>query len=125
VLPFDDCESSPRGAIGPGGVSGPRPAPNGREKPNPGAGGQAAGFGSDGSRSSGSRPAGPRCGWAHVAFAAVDRETVDRFHAAALEAGGTDNGAPGVCEICHPHYYGGYLLDPDGNIIEAVCHTPA
>ena len=61
----------------------------------------------------------------HVAFAVDDRATVDAFHAAALEAGGTDNGAPGVREIYHPTYYGGYVLDPDGNNIEAVCHKPA
>ena len=61
----------------------------------------------------------------HVAFDARDRATVDAFHRAALEAGGTDNGAPGVREIYHPDYYGAYVLDPDGNNIEAVCHTPA
>jgi catechol 2,3-dioxygenase-like lactoylglutathione lyase family enzyme len=61
----------------------------------------------------------------HVAFDADDRETVDAFHAAALEAGATDNGAPGVREIYHPSYYGAYVLDPDGNNIEAVCHAPA
>jgi catechol 2,3-dioxygenase-like lactoylglutathione lyase family enzyme len=61
----------------------------------------------------------------HVAFAADSRELVDAFHAAALEAGGTDNGAPGVRELYHPHYYGAYVLDPDGNNVEAVCHTPA
>jgi catechol 2,3-dioxygenase-like lactoylglutathione lyase family enzyme len=61
----------------------------------------------------------------HVAFAADGRATVDAFHAAALEAGGTDNGAPGVREIYHPSYYGAYVLDPDGHNIEAVCHQPA
>jgi len=61
----------------------------------------------------------------HVAFAAPDRETVDAFHAAALEAGGTDNGEPGVREIYHPHYYGAFVFDPDGNNVEAVCHTSA
>jgi catechol 2,3-dioxygenase-like lactoylglutathione lyase family enzyme len=61
----------------------------------------------------------------HVAFAVDDRATVDAFHAAALEAGGTDNGAPGPREIYHPNYYGAYVLDPDGNNIEAVCHRPA
>jgi hypothetical protein len=49
---------------------------------------------------------------------------VDAFHAAAIEAGGTDNGAPGVRAIYHADYYGGYVLDPDGNNIEAVCHQP-
>ena len=59
-----------------------------------------------------------------VAFTVQDRATVDAFHAAALEAGGTDNGAPGVREIYHPTYYGAYVLDPDGNNVEAVCHKP-
>jgi catechol 2,3-dioxygenase-like lactoylglutathione lyase family enzyme len=49
---------------------------------------------------------------------------VDAFHAAALEAGATHNGAPGVREIYHPAYYGAYVLDPDGNNVEAVCHRP-
>jgi len=61
----------------------------------------------------------------HVAFAVGERGTVDAFHAAALAAGGTDNGAPGLREIYHPTYYGAYVLDPDGNNIEAVCHAPA
>ena len=61
----------------------------------------------------------------HVAFAVDRRETVAAFHAAALAAGATDNGAPGVREIYHPSYYGAYVLDPDGNNIEAVCHAPA
>jgi catechol 2,3-dioxygenase-like lactoylglutathione lyase family enzyme len=61
----------------------------------------------------------------HVAFAVDDRQTVDAFHAAALEAGGTDNGGPGVREMYHPAYYGAYVLDPDENNVEAVCHKPA
>ncbi len=61
---------------------------------------------------------------AHVAIASPDRATVDAFHAAALEAGGTDNGGPGVREIYHPAYYGAFVLDPDGHNIEAVCHKP-
>ena len=60
----------------------------------------------------------------HVAFTAEDRETVDAFHAAALAAGGSANGGPGVREIYHPDYYGAFVLDPDGNNVEAVCHTP-
>ena len=60
----------------------------------------------------------------HVAFAAADRATVDAFHAAALAAGGTDNGAPGIRAIYHPNYYGAYVVDPDGNNIEAVSHAP-
>jgi predicted lactoylglutathione lyase len=48
---------------------------------------------------------------------------VDAFHAAAIAAGGTDNGEPGL-RWYHADYYGGYVLDPDGNNIEAVCHLP-
>jgi len=53
----------------------------------------------------------------HTAFAAKNRAEVDAFHAAALKAGGTDNGAPGQR---WPHYYAAFVLDPDGNNIEAV-----
>jgi catechol 2,3-dioxygenase-like lactoylglutathione lyase family enzyme len=60
----------------------------------------------------------------HVAFHAADRATVDAFHAAALAAGGTDNGAPGLRPDYHEHYYGAFVLDPEGNNIEAVCHDP-
>ena len=58
----------------------------------------------------------------HVAFAAADRAAVDSFHQAALASGGTDNGAPGIREDYHPTYYGAYVLDADGNNVEAVCH---
>jgi catechol 2,3-dioxygenase-like lactoylglutathione lyase family enzyme len=60
----------------------------------------------------------------HVAFTCDDHDTVDAFHAAALEAGGTDNGAPGIREQYHPTYYGAFVHDPDGNNVEAVCHAP-
>ena len=60
----------------------------------------------------------------HVAFAADDRDQVRRFHAAALSAGGRDNGAPGLREHYHPDYYGAFVIDPDGHNIEAVCHRP-
>jgi catechol 2,3-dioxygenase-like lactoylglutathione lyase family enzyme len=60
----------------------------------------------------------------HVAFTAADRATVDAFHQAALAAGGTDNGAPGLREMYHPTYYGAFVLDLDGNNVEAVCHAP-
>ena len=60
----------------------------------------------------------------HVAFEAPDRATVDRFHEAALAAGGRDNGGPAKREIYHPEYYGAFVLDPDGNNVEAVCHRP-
>jgi catechol 2,3-dioxygenase-like lactoylglutathione lyase family enzyme len=58
----------------------------------------------------------------HVCFAAKDRGTVDAFHAAALAAGGTDNGAPGLRPHYHRHYYGAFVRDPDGHNIEAVSH---
>jgi catechol 2,3-dioxygenase-like lactoylglutathione lyase family enzyme len=57
----------------------------------------------------------------HLAFAAKDRETVDRFHAAGLDAGGRDNGAPGPRPDYGPRYYAAFLLDPDGNNVEVVC----
>jgi catechol 2,3-dioxygenase-like lactoylglutathione lyase family enzyme len=61
----------------------------------------------------------------HIALAARTRAEVDAFHAAALAAGGTDNGGPGVRQHYHPSYYGAFVLDPDGHNIEAVCHAPA
>jgi catechol 2,3-dioxygenase-like lactoylglutathione lyase family enzyme len=60
---------------------------------------------------------------AHVAFAAPDRATVDVFHAAALAAGGRDNGPPGLRPRYHANYYGAFVIDPDGHNIEAVCHA--
>jgi catechol 2,3-dioxygenase-like lactoylglutathione lyase family enzyme len=69
------------------------------------------------------RDGGPGRG-AHIAFTAASPEMVDAFHQAALAAGGTDNGGPGVREIYHPHYYGAFVFDPDGNNVEAVCHKP-
>ena len=64
----------------------------------------------------------PAVGGCHVAFAAPDRATVDAFHAAALAAGGRDNGAPGLRPHYHAGYYGAFGLDHDGNNIEAVHH---
>ena len=58
----------------------------------------------------------------HIAFGAETREAVDAFHKAALAGGGTDNGAPGLRPEYHPHFYGAFVLDPDGVKIEAVCH---
>jgi catechol 2,3-dioxygenase-like lactoylglutathione lyase family enzyme len=58
----------------------------------------------------------------HVAFSA-DRARVDAFHAAALAAGGSSNGEPGVRGDYHPHYYAAFVLDPEGNNIEVVCHA--
>ncbi|HKU94800.1 MAG TPA: VOC family protein [Vineibacter sp.] len=61
----------------------------------------------------------------HLALLAKDRAVVDAFYQAGLKAGGKDNGGPGVRPHYHADYYGAFVLDPDGNNIEAVCHTPA
>ena len=61
----------------------------------------------------------------HVAFTAQTRAAVDAFYAAALAAGGTDNGPPGPRPHYDPNYYGAFVLDPDGFNIEAVCRAPA
>ena len=86
-------------------------------------GDSGAGFGRDG------KPdfwlhGGERTAPVHVAVASADRETVDAFHAAAIAAGGEDNGAPGVRPEYHPNYYGAFVFDPDGHNVEAVCHLP-
>ena len=60
----------------------------------------------------------------HYAFTADTRAEVDAFYAAAMEAGGRDNGKPGIRAHYHPNYYGAFVFDPDGNNIEAVCHQP-
>lgn len=60
----------------------------------------------------------------HLAFVADTREQVDAFYAAALAAGGKDNGAPGIRPHYHANYYGAFVLDPDGHNVEAVCHGP-
>ena len=60
----------------------------------------------------------------HIAFTADNREQVRQFHAAALAAGGQDNGPPGIREHYHPNYYAAFVYDPDGHNIEAVCHLP-
>ncbi|MGR7995299.1 MULTISPECIES: VOC family protein [unclassified Xanthobacter] len=70
---------------------------------------------------SGPTPSGP----VHVAFTAPDRAAVDAFYAAALAAGGRDNGAPGLRPHYHPNYYAAFVLDADGTNVEAVCHQPA
>jgi catechol 2,3-dioxygenase-like lactoylglutathione lyase family enzyme len=67
-------------------------------------------------------PAAPMPG--HVAFAAPDRGAVEAFHRAALAAGATDNGTPGLRPHYHPDYYASFVIDPDGHRLEAVCHRP-
>ncbi len=61
----------------------------------------------------------------HVAFAVEERELVDTFHAAALAAGGKDNGGPGLRPNVHENYYAAFALDPDGNNIEVLCQRPS
>jgi catechol 2,3-dioxygenase-like lactoylglutathione lyase family enzyme len=68
--------------------------------------------------------AGKATGRVHLAFQAADRPMVERFHKAGLAGGGKDNGAPGERPY-HPGYYAAFLLDPDGNNVEAVFHGPA
>ncbi|HLV67583.1 MAG TPA: VOC family protein [Polyangiaceae bacterium] len=68
--------------------------------------------------------AGQLTGRVHLAFQAADRQAVDAFYRAGLDAGGRDNGPPGERPY-HPGYYAAFLLDPDGNNIEAVHHGPA
>ena len=60
----------------------------------------------------------------HVAFSAKNRQQVDQFYTVALQYGGQDNGKPGLRPEYHQHYYGAFILDPDRNNVEAVCHTP-
>lgn len=59
----------------------------------------------------------------HVALLAPNRKAVDAFHAVALSHGGKDEGAPGLRPHYHPHYYAAYVRDPDGNKLQAVCHS--
>lgn len=75
----------------------------------------------DGPSPYGGAPATTGC---HLAWRAANRAQVDAFYQAALAAGGRDNGAPGLRPDYHPHYYGAFVIDPEGNNIEAVCHLP-
>jgi catechol 2,3-dioxygenase-like lactoylglutathione lyase family enzyme len=81
----------------------------------------SAGFGRDGSPvlwiGAGQAPSS-----VHLAITSTSREAVDAFHAAALAAGGSDNGKPGLRAEYHPNYYGAFIIDLDGNNLEAVCH---
>jgi catechol 2,3-dioxygenase-like lactoylglutathione lyase family enzyme len=86
---------------------------------------EGAGFGSDGKPYFWIGNGEALKGRLHVAFATKDRKSVDAFYAAALKAGGKDNGPPGLRPHYHKDYYGAFVLDPDGHNIEAVCHKPA
>ena len=86
--------------------------------------GWAAGFGRDGAPAFWIGAEGRTAPRLHVAFTAPSRDAVRAFHAAALAAGGTDHGGPGLRPHYHPVYYAAFVLDPDGHNIEAVCHSP-
>jgi len=88
-----------------------------------GGGPAACGFGRDGKPDFWIADEQPATGL-HVAFTAADRATVRDFHAAALAAGGRNNGGPGLRPEYHPNYYGAFVWDLDGNNVEAVCHDP-
>ena len=60
----------------------------------------------------------------HLAFTAENRQQVKAFYRAALQAGGKDNGAPGLRPHYHANYYAAFVVGPDGHNIEAVCHQP-
>jgi catechol 2,3-dioxygenase-like lactoylglutathione lyase family enzyme len=82
-----------------------------------------SGFGPKGAPALWLYEGGGKSAGTHVAFAAKDRGAVDRFHAAGVKAGGKDNGAPGLRADYSPTYYAAFLVDPDGNNVEAVCMT--
>jgi catechol 2,3-dioxygenase-like lactoylglutathione lyase family enzyme len=84
----------------------------------------AAGFGRDGKPDFWIGGEGGLAKPVHIAILADDRATVDAFYAAAIAAGGQDNGAPGIRAHYHPNYYGAFVRDADGHNIEAVCHKP-
>jgi catechol 2,3-dioxygenase-like lactoylglutathione lyase family enzyme len=86
--------------------------------------GQYLGFGPPGKPAFWIKPGSPTQSM-HLAFMARDRRSVDAFHAAALAAGARDNGPPGIRADYHPHYYGAFVIDPEGHNVEAVCHRPA
>lgn len=82
------------------------------------------GLGQDGKPDVWLYPGQPNGVQTHVAIVAANRRDVDAFHAAALQAGGHDAGAPRVRREYHPDYYGAFVADPDGHNLEAVCHQP-
>jgi catechol 2,3-dioxygenase-like lactoylglutathione lyase family enzyme len=86
--------------------------------------GEAVGFGRDGQPQFWIATGGEPGARAHLAFTARNREEVQAFHAAALQAGARDNGGPGLRPIYHSNYYGAFVIDLNGHNIEAVCHGP-
>jgi catechol 2,3-dioxygenase-like lactoylglutathione lyase family enzyme len=85
---------------------------------------EGAGFGAEGKPDFFLAERGEPSTPVHVAFRSPNRATVDEFHAAAIAAGGKDNGPPGIRRVYHEYYYGAYVLDPEGNNIETVTHEP-
>ncbi len=79
---------------------------------------------SDGKSSLCLRPGEEKPAHLHLAFTAANRGQVDAFHRAALEAGGRDNGPPGLRPRYHASYYAAFVIGPDGHNIEVVCHVP-
>jgi predicted lactoylglutathione lyase len=84
----------------------------------------AAGLGANGKPFFWIAGAGKASPATHIAFTADSRAEVDAFYAAAIAAGAKDNGKPGIRAHYHPNYYGAFVLDADGNNVEAVCHKP-
>ena len=86
--------------------------------------GGGAGFGAEDKSALWIAPGAVHAPAVHLAFVASDRAKVNAFYEAALGAGGRDNGRPGVRESYGPSYYAAFVLDPDGNNVEAVCSKP-
>lgn len=86
---------------------------------------EGAGYGLNGKPSFWIGTGGRTKGSLHIAFVPESRAAVDAFYAAAIAAGGTDNGPPGIRAHYHPNYCGAFIFDLDGHNIEAVCHKPA
>jgi catechol 2,3-dioxygenase-like lactoylglutathione lyase family enzyme len=82
-----------------------------------------AGFGSKGSAALWIGATNTKATGIHIALSAANQAAVDAFHRAALGAGATDNGKPGLRAEYHANYYAAFVIDPDGNNLEAVCHV--
>lgn len=85
---------------------------------------EAAGFGAAGNPDFWIATGDSREQHVHVAFQSQTREPVNAFYSAAMDAGGMDNGKPGLRSDYHPNYYAAFVKDPDGHNIEVVCHRP-
>lgn len=119
VADFDAAKAFYRAALAPLGYEVLRDYPVGHPTRSP-----TIGFGAGGKPDFWIAPGGPVRPRLHLAFAATNRAAVDAFHAAALAAGATDNGAPGPRPMYNPGYYGAFVIDPEGHNLEAVCRKP-